>query len=343
MINFDIIIEMDEDEYLEQENDIEFYILNNRNSLVEWCINNYHLFNSRKFSNRCLFSIGMELFLNSNKKITDDNIKFIISYFAKEALNDNDIDNVDIKFSNNIMFSDYSCAYYDKNNNEICFYLNKFNNMKDNDYGLLNGIMLVFNEIYRIRQKRDIKNYNDEFNIEDYMVILEDICSYKNKYYGNDYDNSVRENRAKIYAFNKAIDYLKRFKFDVDWSKREDELKQMLDICYFNINCIIKYRFKELDKIATDIIGKNPYYVVKYPNLFLGYELEGVPKDLDTLIEDYNYYLKSSSDKKDKINNFYKVLIGKRYNVGNIKKIENIPNSNDLEKKVKDKLRLILR
>lgn len=343
-MNFNDIIVMTEKEYLDNAYLIESYILKNKNLLTEWCTSNYNLFNNNVYGNRKLFNIGIEILLKSNRKYNENDIKFIITYFAKETIKDITIDNIDINFSNNILLSDYSCAHYDKKKKEITFYLNKFKNMNDDDIYLVNGIMSIIEEIYRIKQQKDLKHCNEDFNIEDYAALLEYICSYEKGYYNNNYNKLIKENKAKKFALNKTVEYLNIFKPNI-LETIDDELKQLNNMYQYNINEGLEHRFKQLDSISTNIIEKNPYFVIEYPALYLGYELEGTPKTIETLKEDYECFLKAYPNKKDNIDNYYKILLEAR--TANEKTepdiVEELYISNSIKEKIKNKLRLISR
>ena len=338
-MNFNDIIVMGEEEYLNNECAIESSILKNKDSLAEWCSKNYHLFNPNMYGNKKLFDIGIEFLLNEdNTKYNEDNIKFIINYFAKEALKDLNIENVKINFSNDKFFCNYSNTQYDKRNKEITFYLSKFDNLKEKDNNLLHSVMSIFGDVYKIKQNESVYHGAEDFNIANYVTVLETICTHKKGYYDNNFDRLLKENIVSSYAFEKAVSYLNIFTPDINELKDKEEIEEIKNLYNYNINEGMKIRFKELDNITTDIVENNPYFVVEYPILFLGYELEGYPKDLNTLVNDYKYFLEVYPNKKEDIDNFYSLLIGKRYNLMDMKEInEEIVKMQEKEKRMQER------
>ncbi|MEE3342568.1 MAG: hypothetical protein VZS44_00575 [Bacilli bacterium] len=315
-MNFNDIIVMGEEEYLENECAVESHILKNKDSLVEWCSKNYRLFNPNIYGNKKLFDIGIEFLLNKDNTMYNENdIKFIITYFAEEALKDLNIENVKINFSKGKFFCNYSNAQYNKKNKEITFYLSKFDNLKEEGNSLLHSVMSIFSDIYKIKQNESVYHGAEDFNIDNYVTVLETICTHSRGYYDDNFDKLVKENIIGLYAFDKAVSYLSILTPDIEQLKDKKEIREIKKLYHYNINEGMVIRFKELDNITNDIVKDNSYFVYEYPILFLGYELEGNPKNLKSLTKDYKYFLNVYPSKKKSISNFYRLLICKRFNI----------------------------
>ena len=313
---------MKEEEFKKNEKDIDEYLNNNREYLIEWAKDCNKFFNPDVYNSQKLFDKATMYLINDNYgKYTDEDIKYLIYYFSKRLFNDLKMDDMRADVSTKTLYTEFAVSSYDYDNKKITFYIDKFGGMKGEEPDLLNGLMLIFREIYRVKQERVIRSNSVNYDINDYIIAMETINSYStNGFYVNNHDKLLRENMANIFAFLGASQYLKYVKPDIKEFSNKSTLDVVVDTYNNEINSssLTVYgaegkRFEQLDLGCRRILKNNPEFVLKYPILLFGFDATGKKKDMVELADDYEKLIKLRPNKKEEIDNFYKILMSKRY------------------------------
>ena len=313
---------LNEESFKDAEKDIDECMENNRGELIKWAKDCNKFFNPYIYSSEKMFDTATRYLINDNYgKYTDDDIKYLIYYFSKRLFKDLNMKGMKADISYGEFYTDYAVSNYDYKNGVITFYIDKFKDLKKNKPDLLNGLMLIFYEIYRANQENIIRSNSINFDINDYIIALETIntCS-ADGFYANNYEKLIKENKASIFAFLGAAQYLKNVKPDIEELSNEKALDSVIDMYNNNINeqSLTLYgiegeRLKQLDLGARNILKINPSLVLKYPILLYGFDVTGKRKNLVELSLDYEKVIKLYPDKKEDIDKFYKVLVTERY------------------------------
>ena len=322
MLYFNKFLLMKEEDFKKAEKDIEEYMDDNREELFKWAKNCNKFFDPDVYNSQKLFDKATMYLINDNYgKYTDEDIKYLIYYFSKRLFNDLKMDDMRADVSTKTLYTEFAVSSYDYDNKKITFYIDKFGGMKGEDPDLLNGLMLIFREIYRVKQERVIRSNSVNYDINDYIIAMETINSYStNGFYANNHDKLLRENMANIFAFLGASQYLKYVKPDIKEFSNKSALDVVVDTYNNEINSssLTVYgaegkRFEQLDLGCRRILKNNPEFVLKYPILLFGFDVTGKKKDMVELADDYEKLIKLRPNKKEEIDNFYKILMSKRY------------------------------
>lgn len=313
---------MDQKEFKREEKNINKYMEENREELIKWAKDNNKFFYPNIYSSGRIFDTATEYLINDNYgKYTDDDIKYLVYYFSKRIFNDLGMKAKCANISYDKLYTDYAAASYDYDSGVITFYMDKFEDLKSDNPDLLNGLMMIFYEIYRADQEDNIRSNRINFNVTDYIVAMETINSYNsNGFYANNYEKLVRDNMAGMFSFLGASQYLKAVKPDIKELSNKNALDAVIEMYNNNIDekSLIMHgvegnRFKQLDLGVRNILAINPSLTLKYPIILFGFDISGKKKNISELIRDYESLLKLYPNRKEEIDNFYKVLMVERY------------------------------
>ncbi len=322
MLNFNNYLLMNQEEYKEIEKDINKCMEDNREELVEWAKNNNKFFNPDIYTSERLFDTATKYLIQDGYgKYTDDDIKYLIYYFSKKIFKDLGMKGITADISYDKFYTDYAAASYDYDNDMVTFYMDKFDDMKSEEPDLLNDLMIIFYEAYRATQEKTIRSNKINFNVTDYIIAMETINAYNtNGFYANNYEKLVRDNMAGMFAFLGASQYLKAVKPDIKELSNKNALDAVIETYTNNIDekSLIMHgvegnRFKQLDLGTRCILDINPKLAMKYPIILFGFDISGKKKNMVELANDYENLIKLYPDRKEEIDNFYKVLIVERY------------------------------
>ena len=189
-MSFNNYLLMDEEKFKKEEEDIFNIIASNRKEFVIWAKDNNKFYDTNIYTSEKIFSVATKYLINDNYgNYNDDDIKYLIYYFSKKLFNDLDIRGVKTDISYGKFYTDYASSYYNYEDGIITFFMDSFKCLKGNNPDLLNGLMLIYHDIYRVSQENAIRNKKNNFDFIDYAIAMETINVYNtNGFYYNNYE-----------------------------------------------------------------------------------------------------------------------------------------------------------
>ena len=321
-MSFDNYLLMNEKKYQNMEKDINKYLSDNRDELVEWAKNKIKFYNPSIYTSEKMFDRATRYLINDKYgKYKEEDIKYLINYFSKTLFEKLDMKEMNVGFSDKKLYTDYAASNFDYDNKLLTFYMDRFEDLKNKNPNLLNGLMIVFRDIYRANQEIRIRNNNINFDINDYIIAMETVNAYNSDcFYSKNSEKLIRDNLANMFSFVEAYNYLGSVLPNFKELNDTDYFNSVIDTYNNNINdkSLFMYnlegdRYKQLDLGVRNVLSINPSFILKYPILAFGYDISGNKKNMVELVSDYDNLVKLIPDKKEDIDKFYKFIMTERY------------------------------